>query len=89
MNYLHYEYDLSPDDVIEVTLDGRANVRLLDPVNYSHYRRGEKHRYHGGLARVSPMEISAPYAGHWHLIVDLGGYGGTIRAAVRVLNGAS
>src|SRR4029077_10607388 len=29
MNYLHYEFDLSANDAVEVTLDRQANVRLL------------------------------------------------------------
>jgi len=90
MNYLHYEFDLSEDDVVEVTLEGQANVRLLDPENYSLYSRGERHTYaDGGFARESPVELSPPHAGHWHVVVDLGGYPGTIRAGVRVLKGAS
>jgi hypothetical protein len=40
MNYLHYEFDVEPQDVIEVTLDKQANVRLLDDTNYALYRQG-------------------------------------------------
>ena len=89
MNSLHYEFDLAADDVVEVTLKGNANVRLLDPANYARYRRGEKHRDYGGLARVSPVEIPAPSTGHGHVVVDLGGYGGTVRPSARVLKGAA
>lgn len=89
MNFLHYEYDLSSGDIVEVTLDNQANVRLLDATNYSKYRKGKKHRYFGGLGKKSPIRIPVPNAGHWHLVVDLGGYPGTIRASVRVSQGAS
>jgi len=88
MNYLHYEFDLSSGDVVEVTLDKQANVRLLDSTNYSMYRRGEQHRYYGGLAKKSPVRIQAPHAGHWHVVIDLGGYSGTVRASARVLQNA-
>ncbi len=37
MNYVHYELDLSADDIVEVSLDNSANVRLLDDTNYSLY----------------------------------------------------
>lgn len=87
MNFLHYEFQLGSDDVVEVTLDKQANVRLLDDINYSHYQRGERHTYHGGLAKTSPLRISPPHAGHWHVVVDLGGYAGTVRASVRVIKG--
>ena len=88
MNFLHYEFDLSANDFVEVTLDKQANVRLLDETNFQLYQSGKKHRYFGGLAKSSPTKIAAPRAGHWHLVVDLGGYAGTVRAAARVLQGA-
>lgn len=87
MNFLHYDMRLDADDVVEVTLDKQANVRLLDDTNYSRYSRGEKHTYYGGLAKKSPTHLKAPHAGSWHVIVDLGGYAGTVRASARVLKG--
>lgn len=89
MNYLHYEFDLGSNDTVEVTLDKQANVRLLDATNFALYRSGAKHRYYGGLAKESPVKMSAPHAGHWHVVIDLGGYAGTVRATARVLQGAS
>lgn len=89
MNYLHYEFDLATGDIVEVTLDKQANVRLLDVTNYLQYCNGARHRYHGGLVKESPVRIRAPHAGHWHLVIDLGGYGGAVRASARVLQGAS
>ncbi len=89
MNYLHYELELTPGDVVEVTLDKQANVRLLDEMNFSNYKRGERHTYHGGLAKESPVRLPAPHPGHWHLVIDLGGYSGTVRASVRTLGGAA
>ena len=88
MNYLHYEFDLDSGDAVEITLDKQANVRLMDDTNYTNYRQGLKHHYFGGYAKESPLTIPAPRAGHWHVVIDLGGYGGTIRAAARVLQGA-
>jgi hypothetical protein len=88
MNFLHYEFDLTADDVVEVTLDKQANVRLLDDANFSLYKSGKQHRYYGGLAKTSPLAITAPRTGHWHVVIDLGGYAGTVRASARVLQGA-
>jgi hypothetical protein len=87
MNFLHYEFQLDSNDVVEVTLDKQANVRLLDDINFSHYKIGERHTYQGGLAKVSPTRIRPPYAGHWHIVIDLGGYAGTVSASVRVIKG--
>ena len=87
MNFLHYDFTLSSGDVVEVTLDKQANVRLLDDINFSHYKRGERHTYYGGQALKSPAILKPPHPGHWNLVIDLGGYAGTVRASVRVLNG--
>lgn len=38
MNFLHQTFNVGPDDVVEVTLDGQANVMLLDQVNFERYR---------------------------------------------------
>ena len=84
MNFLHYEFDLSAADAIEVTLDKQANVRILDDANFSLYKSGERHRYFGGLAKESPVQIPAPRAGHWHVVIDLGGYAGTVWASASV-----
>ena len=85
MNFLHYELSLGSDEVVEVSLDRQANVRLLDGPNYEHYKRGRRHNYHGGLVTQSPFRVVAPHPGHWHLVIDLGGYSGTVRASVRTI----
>lgn len=87
MNYLHYDLNLGPNDVVVVALDKQANVRLLDDGNYSAYRDGRQHTYHGGLAKVSPVKLKAPKAGHWHVVIDLGGYAGTVKASVSTIKG--
>ena len=87
MNYLHRELDLDPGDVVQVTLDGQANVLLLDPSNYEAYRNGHPYRYYGGHAQTSPVRLEAPRGGKWHVVVDLGGNAGSVRAGVGVLRG--
>ena len=80
---------LSRGDVVEVTLTSGANVRLLDSSNFNAYRRGRQHRYHGGLARTSPLRLSVPRSGHWHAVVDMQGLRGSTRAGFRVINGSA
>ena len=87
-NFSNYEFDLSANDTVEVILDNRANVRLLDEANVLLYKNRKYHRYYGGYAKTSPIQIAAPRAGHWHVVVDLGGYAGTVRAFANVLQGA-
>ena len=89
MNYLHHELDAGPNDVIEVTLNGQANVLLLDESAFSNYRQARSYQYRGGLAKVSPFSISPPFQGRWHIVIDLGGHSGTLRAGVRVLQGVN
>jgi hypothetical protein len=81
MNFLTYEFDAGPNDVIQVNLDRQANVRLLDSINFQKYRNGQQHTYHGGHAAASPIRLRPPRQGHWYVVVDLGGYSGTVRAS--------
>jgi hypothetical protein len=83
-NYLHSDLNLEAGDIVVVTLDGQANVLLMDWSNYDAYRNGRSYRYHGGLAEKTPVRLEAPANGHWHLVVDLGGFAGTVRAGVGV-----
>ncbi|MBY0522194.1 MAG: DUF1883 domain-containing protein [Gemmataceae bacterium] len=86
MNFLDRELDLTPNDVVEVTLDHPANVQLLDPSNFLAYKQGKPYRYQGGYVTRSPFRIRAPQSGKWHLVVDLGGAPGMVRASALVLS---
>jgi hypothetical protein len=85
MEYLRYDLRLAETDIVEVTLDRQANVRLLDAQNFALFANSQAHRFHGGLAKKSPLRLRAPSAGSWHLVIDLGGYTGQVRASVRTL----
>jgi len=86
MDYLHQEFDAGPDETIEITLDHAANVMLMDAPNYSDYQSGRAYRYYGGYVQTSPFRLRPPHQGHWHLVIDLGGYAGTVRAGARVIS---
>lgn len=76
-------------ELVEVTLSGSAaNVRLMDSSNYQSFRAGRQHRYYGGFANRSPVRLQIPHSGRWYVTIDLGGYAGTVRSAVRTLPGA-
>ena len=85
MNFLHWDVQLDSNDIVQVNLDKQANVRLLDGPNFHSYQQGRRHSYFGGLAKKSPARLVAPHAGDWHVVVDLGGYSGTISASVSVM----
>jgi len=84
MNYIHKELTLTPNDCVSVTLDKQANVLLLDSSNYQNYRNRRKYTYYGGLATQTPYNLSAPRTGTWHLIIDTGGRGGSVRYSINV-----
>ena len=86
MEYLHKEVTASSGDVVVVSLDSQANVRLLDAANYACYRRGEKHHCYGGFAKASPVRLKIPSAGTWHVVIDLGGYAGSVKASIKVIS---
>lgn len=89
MSFLHQVFDLHAGDIIEVNFDHPANVQLMDEESYRDYSAGKTFHYHGGYARNSPFRIKAPREGQWHLVVDLGGGAGSVRATARVLSSSA
>jgi hypothetical protein len=89
MNFQKYDLgNKSGGEIVEITLIGNgANVRLMDSSGFSSYQSGRQHRYYGGYMKRSPAKIQIPYSGHWYVVIDLGGYSGTVRSSVRVLPG--
>jgi len=86
MDFVHYDLSqLRGGETVEVTLDHAANVRLLDDSNFSGYRSGRQYSFFGGHVTQSPYRIRVPHGGHWHLVIDLGGYSGQVRSGVRVM----
>lgn len=83
MQFLHYDIHTEPGEVVQVSLNRQANVRLLDEINFFKYRNRQDHKYYGGLAKRSPINLVPPRAGHWHVVIDLGGYAGTINASIQ------
>ena len=77
--FIKYEFDAGPDDIIEVSLSSQANVRVMDSSNFSSFRSGRGRRRVGRLAKRSLVRLAGPHAGRWHVVVDLGGYAGSVR----------
>jgi hypothetical protein len=90
-DFIHSDLGYRPaGDIVEIQLSGSAaNVRLLDTSNFQRYRSGQDHRYHGGLARESPVRLAIPSSGHWHVVIDMQGLRGSTRSSVRVIPSAA
>lgn len=87
MNFTHYKLgQCERGERVQVTLSGNAaNVRLMDNSNFQNYKNGRKHRYVGGLAKKSPINLEIPSSGTWHIAVDLQGLGGNVKSSIRML----
>jgi hypothetical protein len=88
VQFLNSEVHTQAGDVIQVHLKGTAaNVQVMAEPNFQNYRSGRPFRYVGGHAKRSPVNIQAPGTGRWHVVVDLGGYAGSVNASVNVIRG--
>ncbi len=87
MKFIHHNLgQRRSGEIVQVTLRGSAaNVLLLDSANLQNYKAGRQYRYHGGLAKKSPVNLRIPHSGHWHVAVDMRGLRGNTRASVRLL----
>jgi hypothetical protein len=85
MKFLHYELQVGPLRCVEVTLDKQASVKVMDSVNFSNYKFGKQHKFYGGYVTKSPVKVTVPSAGTWHVVVDLGAASSTIKASVRTM----
>jgi hypothetical protein len=88
LNYLHTDLGVRRrGELVQVDLAGSAaNVLLMDSTNLSAFKAGRQHRYVGGLARSSPVVLSIPSAGHWHVVVHMAGLRGQVNASVHVVS---
>lgn len=87
MQYTHYDLkQCQQGQTVEVTLEGNAaNVLLLDTSNFQNYKNGRRYQYFGGHMTTSISKIPIPRTGHWHIVIDLGGFAGSVRSSVRMI----
>lgn len=85
MNFMHYEVKAGPGEIIKVTISRDANVRLLDQLNYAKYKLGKSYSATAGPETDGPVKFAPPYKATWHVVVDMEGRMGTVRAFVDVV----
>jgi hypothetical protein len=87
MKFLHSRLETEDGDAILVKLSGtEANVQVMSDSDFRNYRSHGKYSYFGGHYRRSPAIIRPPSGGWWNIVIDLGGAGGRLEAAVSVLH---
>jgi hypothetical protein len=88
-NFVHAREYLHAGDVVVVQSSHQCNVRVMDDTNFSSYRRGGSHNYHGGFYRMLPARIAVPTDGYWNVTIDLGGGNANIRYSIDYLKHAA
>ena len=84
--YTHYDLkEQRAGTAIEVTLNAVNNVRLMTAANFQRFTEVLDFKYVGGVARKSPIRLTVPESGHWHLIVDMEGHHGLADSAVKLV----
>lgn len=84
--FTHFDLNLQrAGTVIEVTLSAVNNVRLLTAVNYQRFTEKLDFKFIGGVARKSPIRLTIPEGGHWHVVVDCEGHHGLADSAVKMI----
>ena len=87
-NFRYTHYDLKPQragTIIEVTLNGVHNVRLMTAANYQRFTEQLDFKFVAGVAKKSPLRIAVPENGHWHLVVDMEGHHALAESSVRLV----
>jgi len=80
MTFLNWKITGNPGDTVRIQTDTPAFVRLLDPMNFEHYRRGSKYQGEGGWSEKLDVTFTVPYKGTFYAVVDLGGVAGLLKA---------
>lgn len=89
MDFVHHKLGhCKRGQIVEIHLDARANVRLLNNSQFGAYKAGRRFRAIQGQALRSPIRWQIPQTGQWHVVIDFGGYTGNVRSSVQVLPGA-
>lgn len=88
-DFIHAREYLNAGDVVVVQCSHQCNVRVMSDSDFSSYRNGESHHYHGGFFRMLPARIGVPTSGYWNVTIDIGGGRANIRYNINYLKRAA
>lgn len=84
--YSHYDLKgQTAGSVVEITLSAINNVRLMTARNFDLFTQVQPYKYIGGVAKSSPVRLTIPESGHWHVIVDMEGLPGLAESSLKVI----
>jgi hypothetical protein len=73
MRFVHAREYLSAGDVVVVQCSHQCNVRVMNDGDFSSFKNGRSHNYHGGHFKRLPARVEVPTSGFWNTTIDLGG----------------
>jgi hypothetical protein len=84
--FTHYDLKaLRAGTTVEVSLSAVNNIRLMTAANFQRFTELLDFKYVGGVARKSPVRLTVPESGHWHLVVDMEGHHGLAESSVKMI----
>ena len=60
--------------IVKVTFDQPTKVKLMSAWNFTKYKKGKTHSYHGGHYDNSPIEFVIPADGHYNCVIEKGSF---------------
>lgn len=89
LRYTHYDLEEQrAGTIVEITLSAVGNVRLMTEANFQRFKEVLDFKYLGGIARVSPVRLIIPEAGHWHVVIDEEGHHALADSELKIVNSA-
>ncbi len=84
-NYLHYKCKVKPEHFIQVNLSAKANIKLLDTLNFYKYQSGKPYETTSEHLDIASVEIKVPFRSTWHVVIEHSYYEGPLKAKVNVV----
>ena len=87
LEFIHFRVKAGPESIIQVNISQPAYVRLMDELNFQKYKMKKNYKYTGGYASTPKVDLRPHVRSEWHVVVDLEGMSGHVRASVDILRG--
>jgi hypothetical protein len=85
MQYIHYKIKADKDQVVQITTDHEASIKLMDTFNYAKFQKGKTCDFFGGAYPASTVEFRVHKLDEWHVVIDLEGRAGFVKASVNLI----